>query len=172
MFREERRSEEEMFPQPKQRLPCVLSLSREKSSSGRGNKLGFRQRLALPTELNPGPGSSYFSSFPSMHHPYLHREAKLQRLLVIIIQLPSRYPGLNHRLFLALLPSQLELDEEEPPLLPSLHPGPGCRGPDAHKSPWPCQKASKEESGSQGHRYRHQLPPTETLPRGWRGPKP
>lgn len=91
-----------------------------------------------------------------MHHPYLHREAKLQRLLVIIIQLPSRYPGLNHQLFLALLPSQLELDEEEPPLLPSLHPGPGCRGPDAHKFPRPCRKASEEESGSQGHRYRHQ----------------
>lgn len=59
-----------------------------------------------------------------MHHPYLHWEAELQRLLVIITRLPSRYTGLNHQLFLALLPSQLELDEEEPPLLPVLQPSP------------------------------------------------
>lgn len=117
-----------MFLQPKQQLPHVLSRTSKKSSSNGGNVLGFPARNSvktrLPTELHPNSSCSYFSSFSSMHHPYLHREAKLQRLLVIIIQLPSRYTGLNHQLFLALLPSQLEMDEEEPPLLPTLHPSP------------------------------------------------
>ena len=115
-----------MFLQPKQQLPRVLGRTGKKSSSSGGNALGFPARNSetrLPTELHPNPSFSYFF-FPSMHHPYLHWEAKLQRLLVIIIQLPSRYTGLNHQLFLALLPSQLELDEEEPPLLPALHPSP------------------------------------------------
>lgn len=114
---------------------------------------------ALPVEPNPEPCSLCFSSFPSMHHPYLLWEAKLQRLLVIIIQLPSRYPGLNHPLFLALLPSQLELGEEEPP--PSPHPIPaplrpmspalsgvmlGCRlQPGAHIL-WPSCTSSKRRA--------------------------
>lgn len=93
-------------------------------------------------ELHPSPSCSYFSSFSSMHHPYLHWEAKLQRLLVIITQLPSRYPGLNHQIFLALLPSQLELDEEEPPLLPALLSKPlgfpwCCAHPDPQHQDWP-----------------------------------
>lgn len=117
-----------MFLQPKQQLPHVLGRTSNTSSSSRGNALGFPARNSAKTrllmELYPNPSFSYFSFFPSMHHPYLHWEAKLQRLLVIIIQLPSRYTGLNHQLFLALLPSQLELDEEEPPLLPTLHPSP------------------------------------------------
>lgn len=118
-----------MFLQP----PRVLGRTSKKSSSSGGNALGFPARnsakIRLPMELHPNLGFSYFSFFPSVHHPYLHREAKLQRLLVIIIQLPSRYTGLNHQLFLALLPSQLELDEEEPPLLPAHHPS-------AFSSPW------------------------------------
>lgn len=114
-----------MFLQPNQQLPHVLSRTSKKSSSSGGNTLGFpAAKTHLPTEQHPHSSCSYFSSFPSMHHPYLHWEAKLQRLLVIIIQLPSRYTGLNHQLFLALLPSQLELDEEEPPPLPALHPSP------------------------------------------------
>lgn len=90
-----------------------------------------------PMELHPNPSCSYFSSFSSMHHPYLHWEAKLQRLLVIITQLPSRYPGLNHQIFLALLPSQPELDEEEPPLHPALLSSPfGFPWCCAHPDPW------------------------------------
>lgn len=93
-------------------------------------------------ELHPNPSCSYFSSFSSMHHPYLHWEAKLQRLLVIITQLPSRYPGLNHQIFLALLPSQPELDEEEPPLRPVLLSSPfgfprRCAHPDPQHQDWP-----------------------------------
>lgn len=112
-----------MFLQPGEHLPHVLGRTSKKSSSSGENKLGRE----LGKDLCPHEAASQSQLlsffFPSMHHPYLHREAKLQRLLVIIIQLPSRYTGLNHQLFLALLPSQLELDEE-PPLLPALHPSP------------------------------------------------
>lgn len=113
-----------MFLQSKQQLPLVWAGPVLKE------QLQWRQRTGLsskdlgkdlpPMELHPNPSCSYSSSFSSMHHPYLHWEAKLQRLLVIITQLPSRYPGLNHQIFLALLPSQPELDEEEPPLHPVL----------------------------------------------------
>lgn len=60
-----------MFLQPKQHH--ILSRTSEKSSSNRGNALGFPARNSakprLPTELHPDPSCSYFSSFPSMHHP-------------------------------------------------------------------------------------------------------